>query len=91
MDFFGSTNANSASSVHVGQHQYKIVKQISEGGFGFVYEAQQNSTGTKVALKQLNIQSQEHLIMLKNEVKYWQILSGHANICQMVGASQTQK
>ena len=57
MDFFGSTNANSASSVHVGQHQYKIVKQISEGGFGFVYEAQQNSTGTKVALKQLNIQS----------------------------------
>lgn len=59
MDFFnnfGKQTVTTTSALSVGKFQsLHIDRQISEGGFGFVYAVSDTKTGNKYALKQINV------------------------------------
>ena len=45
--------------IQVGRYLLKIERKISEGGFGFVYEAYDVNTRQRVALKQMNVHDKD--------------------------------
>ena len=69
---------------------YKIINQIGEGGNGVVYEAIQQSTGQKVAIKTIKLQdgltgtqSDRKLQRFDREIKLCAKLN-HPNIVQVL-------
>ena len=57
--------------LQVGKHTLRIDRKISEGGFGFVFQATDINTHLKVALKQINIHDSESKQVIENEIRTW--------------------
>ncbi|BFF88896.1 cyclin-G-associated kinase [Drosophila madeirensis] len=73
--------------VEVGGHKLRTKCVIAEGGYAFVYVAQDVQTGTEYALKRLIGADQQACIAIANEIDVHKQLSGNGNIVAFVGSS----
>ncbi|XP_038660339.1 cyclin-G-associated kinase isoform X4 [Scyliorhinus canicula] len=83
-DFVGQT-------VELGDVKLRIKRVIAEGGFAFVYEAQDLGSGTDYALKRLLSNEEEKSKAIIQEVCFMKKLSGHPNIVQFSSAASIGK
>ncbi|XP_062905278.1 cyclin-G-associated kinase isoform X2 [Mobula hypostoma] len=83
-DFVGQT-------VELGDVRLRIKRVIAEGGFAFVYEAQDLGNGRDYALKRLLSNEEEKNKAIIQEVCFMKKLSGHPNIVQFSSAASIGK
>lgn len=85
----GSTSGNDfvGQYVELGQQQLKIKKVIAEGGYGFVFIAQDLSSGKEYALKRLMAPDEATSKQIVKEISFFRKLRGHPNIVQYVAAA----
>ncbi|XP_053153314.1 cyclin-G-associated kinase isoform X2 [Hemicordylus capensis] len=77
--------------VEMGEMKLRIKKVIAEGGFAFVYEAQDLGSGKDYALKRLLSNDEEKNKAIIQEVCFMKKLSGHPNIVQFCSAASIGK
>uniref|UniRef100_A0A8C6VKT8 Cyclin-G-associated kinase n=1 Tax=Naja naja TaxID=35670 RepID=A0A8C6VKT8_NAJNA len=77
--------------VELGDMKLRIKKVIAEGGFAFVYEAQDLGSGKDYALKRLLSNEEEKNKAIIQEVCFMKKLSGHPNIVQFCSAASIGK
>nr|XP_036673887.1 cyclin-G-associated kinase-like isoform X1 [Drosophila suzukii] len=75
--------------VEVAGHRLRIKCVIAEGGYAFVYVAQDVQTGTEYALKRLLGADQQSCTAIINEIGIHKQVSGHGNIVAFIGSSYT--
>ncbi|NWY01623.1 GAK kinase, partial [Nothoprocta ornata] len=83
-DFVGQT-------VEMGDMKLRVKRVIAEGGFAFVYEAQDLGSGKDYALKRLLSNEEEKNKAIIQEVYFMKKLSGHPNIVQFCSAASIGK
>ncbi|XP_075787421.1 cyclin-G-associated kinase isoform X4 [Pelodiscus sinensis] len=83
-DFVGQT-------VELGDMKLRVKRVIAEGGFAFVYEAQDLGSGKDYALKRLLSNEEEKNRAIIQEVCFMKKLSGHPNIVQFCSAASIGK
>ncbi|XP_043916868.1 cyclin-G-associated kinase isoform X1 [Protopterus annectens] len=83
-DFVGQT-------VEMGDMKLRIKRVIAEGGFAFVYEAQDLGSSKDYALKRLLSNEEEKNKAIIQEVCFMKKLSGHPNIVQFSSAASIGK
>ncbi|XP_041113460.1 cyclin-G-associated kinase-like isoform X2 [Polyodon spathula] len=83
-DFVGQT-------VELGDTKLRIKRVIAEGGFAFVYEAQDIGSSKEYALKRLLSNDEEKSKAIIQEVCFMKKLSGHPNIVQFCSAASIGK
>ena len=69
-----------------GQGPLQLVRQLGEGGFGFVYLARHTLSGDEFAVKRMLVQDRESAAMAKAEVELMQALQ-HPNIVRLLASS----
>ncbi|KAM4576190.1 cyclin-G-associated kinase [Odontesthes bonariensis] len=77
--------------VELGDMKLRIKRVIAEGGFAFVYEAQDMSSGKEYALKRLLSNEEEKNKEIIQEVCFMKKLSGHPNMVQFCSAASISK
>ncbi|KAL6114746.1 gak [Pungitius sinensis] len=77
--------------VELGDMKLRIKRVIAEGGFAFVYEAQDMSSGKDYALKRLLSNEEEKSKEIIQEVCFMKKLSGHPNMVQFCSAASISK
>ncbi|XP_013206374.1 cyclin-G-associated kinase isoform X2 [Microtus ochrogaster] len=83
-DFVGQT-------VELGELRLRVRRILAEGGFAFVYEAQDLGSGREYALKRLLSNEEEKNRAIIQEVCFLKKLSGHPNIVQFCSAASIGK
>ncbi|XP_063664600.1 cyclin-G-associated kinase isoform X27 [Pan troglodytes] len=83
-DFVGQT-------VELGELRLRVRRVLAEGGFAFVYEAQDVGSGREYALKRLLSNEEEKNRAIIQEVCFMKKLSGHPNIVQFCSAASIGK
>ncbi|KAM4706897.1 cyclin-G-associated kinase isoform 2-T2 [Discoglossus pictus] len=83
-DFVGQT-------VELGELKLRVRRVIAEGGFAFVYEAQDVGSGKEYALKRLLSNEEEKNKAIIQEICFMKKLSGHPNIVQFCSAASIGK
>ncbi|XP_062963648.1 cyclin-G-associated kinase isoform X2 [Cynocephalus volans] len=83
-DFVGQT-------VELGDLRLRVRRVLAEGGFAFVYEAQDLESGREYALKRLLSNEEEKNRAIIQEVCFMKKLSGHPNIVQFCSAASIGK
>ncbi|XP_072261115.1 cyclin-G-associated kinase isoform X2 [Pyxicephalus adspersus] len=83
-DFVGQT-------VEMGELKLRVKRVIAEGGYAFVYEAQDVSSGKEYALKRLLSNEEEKNKAIIQEICFMKKLSGHPNIVQFSSAASIGK
>ncbi|XP_049742474.1 cyclin-G-associated kinase isoform X1 [Elephas maximus indicus] len=83
-DFVGQT-------VELGELRLRVRRVLAEGGFAFVYEAQDLGSGKEYALKRLLSNEEEKSRAIIQEVCFMKKLSGHPNIVQFCSAASVGK
>uniref|UniRef100_A0A8C2WIK6 Cyclin-G-associated kinase n=1 Tax=Cyclopterus lumpus TaxID=8103 RepID=A0A8C2WIK6_CYCLU len=77
--------------VELGDMKLRIKRVIAEGGFAFVYEAQDMSSCRDYALKRLLSNEEEKNKEIIQEVCFMKKLSGHPNMVQFCSAASISK
>uniref|UniRef100_A0A3B1JA86 Cyclin-G-associated kinase n=1 Tax=Astyanax mexicanus TaxID=7994 RepID=A0A3B1JA86_ASTMX len=77
--------------VELGDTKLRIKRVIAEGGFAFVYEAQDLGSGKDFALKRLLSNEEEKNKAIIQEVCFMKKLSGHPNVVQFCSAASISK
>ncbi|XP_019852858.1 PREDICTED: cyclin-G-associated kinase [Amphimedon queenslandica] len=86
----GGGNAFVGQTVDIGDGmKLKVKKVIAEGGYGFVFVAQDTSTGIDYALKR-QIVASENIKAIKQEITFLTQLSGHPHIINFIGAASSK-
>ncbi|KAM9328931.1 cyclin-G-associated kinase [Gastrophryne carolinensis] len=83
-DFVGQT-------VELGELKLRVKRVIAEGGFAYVYEAQDVASGKEYALKRLLSNEEEKNKAIIQEICFMKKLSGHPNIVQFCSAASIGK
>ncbi|XP_036847322.2 cyclin-G-associated kinase isoform X5 [Manis javanica] len=83
-DFVGQT-------VELGELRLRVRRVLAEGGFAFVYEAQDLGSGREYALKRLLSNEEEKNRAIIQEICFMKKLSGHPNIVQFCSAASIGK
>ncbi|CAH2075099.1 unnamed protein product, partial [Iphiclides podalirius] len=98
MGYFSSGGANGGSDndfvgqfVEIGNMKLRVKKVIAEGGFAFVFIAQDVSTGTEYALKRLMAADEQANKNIIQEISILKKLSGHPNVIKYIAASFIDK
>lgn len=78
----GSSTCRLSGSITLGKMKVQVMRELSEGGFGIVYIAQDGSRS--YALKQLICQSKSQLDEARSEIENLTILRGHPNIIELI-------
>uniref|UniRef100_A0AAQ5X298 Cyclin G associated kinase n=1 Tax=Amphiprion ocellaris TaxID=80972 RepID=A0AAQ5X298_AMPOC len=101
LDFLAGPGSSGAASrdqndfvgqiVELGDMKLRIKRVIAEGGFAFVYEAQDMSSGKDYALKRLLSNEEEKNKEIIQEVCFMKKLSGHPNMVQFCSAASISK
>ncbi|PZC73481.1 hypothetical protein B5X24_HaOG209502 [Helicoverpa armigera] len=98
MGYFSSGGANGGSDndfvgqfVEIGNMKLRVKKVIAEGGFAFVFVAQDVSTGTEYALKRLMAADEQANKNIIQEISILKKLSGHPNVIKYIAASFIDK
>lgn len=77
--------------VELGNQKLRVKRLIAEGGFAFVFVAQDVNSGKDYALKRLLANDEEKSKAIMDEIKYLKKLSGHPNIVQFITAASIGK
>ncbi|XP_065107030.1 cyclin-G-associated kinase isoform X2 [Paramisgurnus dabryanus] len=77
--------------VELGELKLRIKRVIAEGGFAFVYEAQDLASSKDYALKRLLSNEEEKNKAIIQEVCFMKKLSGHPNVVQFCSAASISK
>ncbi|XP_030647468.1 cyclin-G-associated kinase isoform X2 [Chanos chanos] len=77
--------------VELGDMKLRIKRVIAEGGYAFVYEAQDIGSGKDYALKRLLSNEEEKNKAIIQEVCFMKKLSGHPNVVQFCSAASIGK
>lgn len=77
--------------VELGKMKLKVKRVIAEGGFAFVFIAEDQATGKEYALKRLLANDDEKSKDILREVTTLKKLSGHAHIVQFYSAASISK
>ncbi|KAK7502233.1 hypothetical protein BaRGS_00006597 [Batillaria attramentaria] len=77
--------------VELGNQKLRVRRLIAEGGFAYVFVAQDVSSGKDYALKRLLANDQEKSKAVMEEIKFLKKLSGHPNIIQFITAASIGK
>lgn len=98
MVYFSSSGANGGSDnefvgqfVEIGNMKLRVKKVIAEGGFAFVFVAQDVSSGTEYALKRLMAADEQANKNIIQEISILKKLSGHPNVIKYIAASFIDK
>ncbi|XP_076586918.1 cyclin-G-associated kinase [Chaetodon auriga] len=101
LDFLAGPGSSGAASrdqndfvgqvVELGDMKLRIRRVIAEGGFAFVYEAQDMGSGKDYALKRLLSNEEEKNKEIIQEVCFMKKLSGHPNMVQFCSAASISK
>uniref|UniRef100_A0A3B3ZRZ9 Cyclin-G-associated kinase n=1 Tax=Periophthalmus magnuspinnatus TaxID=409849 RepID=A0A3B3ZRZ9_9GOBI len=101
LDFLAGPGSSGAASrdqndfvgqiVELGDMKLRIKRVIAEGGFAFVYEAQDMASGKDYALKRLLSNEEEKNKEIIQEVCFMKKLSGHPNMVQFCSAASISK
>ncbi|XP_045493731.1 cyclin-G-associated kinase [Colias croceus] len=98
MGYFSSGSANGGSDndfvgqfVEIGNMKLRVKKVIAEGGFAFVFVAQDVASGTEYALKRLMAADEQANKNIIQEISLLKKLSGHPNIIKYIAASFIDK
>uniref|UniRef100_A0A667XTD6 Cyclin-G-associated kinase n=1 Tax=Myripristis murdjan TaxID=586833 RepID=A0A667XTD6_9TELE len=101
LDFLAGPGSSGAASrdqtdfvgqlVELGDMKLRIKRVIAEGGFAFVYEAQDIGSGKDYALKRLLSNEEEKNKDIIQEVCFMKKLSGHPNVVQFFSAASISK
>ncbi|KAL0892397.1 hypothetical protein ABMA27_015518 [Loxostege sticticalis] len=98
MGYFSSSGANGSNDndfvgqfVEIGNMKLRVKKVIAEGGFAFVFVAQDVSTGTEYALKRLMAADEQANKNIIQEISILKKLSGHPNVIKYIAASFIDK
>uniref|UniRef100_A0A7N8Y6N5 Cyclin-G-associated kinase n=1 Tax=Mastacembelus armatus TaxID=205130 RepID=A0A7N8Y6N5_9TELE len=101
LDFLAGPGTSGAASrdqndfvgqvVELGDMKLRIKRVIAEGGFAFVYEAQDVTSGKDYALKRLLSNEEEKNKEIIQEVCFMKKLSGHPNMVQFCSAASISK
>uniref|UniRef100_A0A671QS98 Cyclin-G-associated kinase n=1 Tax=Sinocyclocheilus anshuiensis TaxID=1608454 RepID=A0A671QS98_9TELE len=101
LDFLAGPGGSAAASrdqndfvgqvVELGDLKLRIKRVIAEGGFAFVYEAQDLGSSKDYALKRLLSNEEEKNKAIIQEVCFMKKLSGHPNIVQFCSAASISK
>uniref|UniRef100_A0AAY5F4W1 Cyclin-G-associated kinase n=1 Tax=Electrophorus electricus TaxID=8005 RepID=A0AAY5F4W1_ELEEL len=101
LDFLAGPGSSGAASrdqndfvgqvVELGDMKLRIKRVIAEGGFAFVYEAQDIGNSKDYALKRLLSNEEEKNKSIIQEVCFMKKLSGHPNIVQFCSAASISK
>lgn len=94
MDLFKSIGATLSSSlavltnelIPIGDKQVRIGVTLGEGGYAFVYRAEDINTGKAYALKRMVCQTEESKEIAKKEIKVMKKLQPNLHIIEFVGA-----
>ncbi|CAG7849600.1 Serine/threonine-protein kinase 16; AltName: Full=Myristoylated and palmitoylated serine/threonine-protein kinase; Short=MPSK; AltName: Full=Protein kinase PKL12; AltName: Full=TGF-beta-stimulated factor 1; Short=TSF-1; AltName: Full=Tyrosine-protein kinase STK16; AltName: Full=hPSK [Serendipita indica DSM 11827] len=78
-----------SATVKVNGRTYKIVKALGEGGFSFVYLAQDESTGREFALKKIRVHNSEGVKGAMREIEAYRRFR-HPNIIRIYDSSVVQ-
>ncbi|KAK3612698.1 hypothetical protein CHS0354_042224, partial [Potamilus streckersoni] len=77
--------------VELDNQKLRVRKVIAEGGFAFVFVAQDVTSGKEYALKRLLANDEEKNQLILQEIKFLKKLSGHPNIVQFIAAAAIGK
>ncbi|XP_067264450.1 cyclin-G-associated kinase isoform X5 [Chanodichthys erythropterus] len=77
--------------VELGELKLRIKRVIAEGGYAFVYEAQDLGSSKDYALKRLLSHEEEKSKAIIQEVCFMKKLSGHPNVVQFCSAASISK
>ncbi|XP_034026857.1 cyclin-G-associated kinase isoform X2 [Thalassophryne amazonica] len=101
LDFLSGPGSSGAASrdqndfvgqvVELGDLKLRIKRVIAEGGFAFVYEAQDMGSSKDYALKRLLSNEEEKNKEIIQEVCFMKKLSGHPNMVQFCSAASISK
>ncbi|XP_050668220.1 cyclin-G-associated kinase isoform X2 [Leptidea sinapis] len=98
MGYFSSSGANGGSDndfvgqfVEIGNMKLRVKKVIAEGGFAFVFVAQDIASGTEYALKRLMAADEQANKNIIQEISILKKLSGHPNVIKYIAASFIDK
>lgn len=78
-------------NVEMGDFKLRVKRVIAEGGFAFVFVAQDSKTGKEYALKRLLSSDADKTKSIINEITSLKRVSGHPNIVQFVAAASIGK
>ncbi|XP_045160118.2 cyclin-G-associated kinase-like [Mercenaria mercenaria] len=97
LGFIGGSSATRDENDFVGQYvelgnqKLRVKRKIAEGGFAFVFVAQDTATGKEYALKRLLANDEEKNKAVVQEIKFLKKLTGHPNIVQFTAAASVGK
>ncbi|KAK2189330.1 hypothetical protein NP493_109g06044 [Ridgeia piscesae] len=96
LGYLGSSGINQDNSfvgqyVELGDQKLRVKKVIAEGGFAFVFVAEDQKDGQQYALKRLLASDEETSKGIIQEICFLKKLSGHANIIQFIAAASIGK
>lgn len=77
------------SSGHIIKNRWRVLKKIGGGGFGEIYEAQEENSREKVALKLESTRQSKQV--LKMEVAVLRKLQDKEHFCKFLGCGRTEK
>ncbi|XP_076353387.1 cyclin-G-associated kinase-like isoform X2 [Tachypleus tridentatus] len=77
--------------VELGTQKLRVKRVIAEGGFGFVFVAQDPTTGKEYALKRLLAADEEVSKNILQEISILKKLSGHSNVIRFMAAAAIDK
>uniref|UniRef100_A0A0K8VGN7 Cyclin-G-associated kinase n=1 Tax=Bactrocera latifrons TaxID=174628 RepID=A0A0K8VGN7_BACLA len=86
-----TTNEFCGQIVEVAGYKLRVKRIIAEGGFAFVYVAQDVQSGKEYALKRLIGTDKQACNAIINEINTHKQLSGHPNIVAFIGATFIDK
>ncbi|XP_037090600.1 cyclin-G-associated kinase-like [Pollicipes pollicipes] len=85
------TNEFVGQVVELGNAKMRVKKQIGEGGFAFVYVAQEVTSGKYFALKRLLSSDADVDRIIRQEIGLLKKLSGHPNVIRYLTAAAIDK
>ena len=91
---FGGGWGGGAATVKLGGEEYRLGKQIGEGGYSVVLEATQLRTRARVAVKRAHVADEEAEEEVQREVYFWSRLCkgrGSEHVVRLLGSSEPDK
>lgn len=77
--------------VELGHQKLRVKRVLAEGGFGFVFAAQDLATNREYALKRMFAGDEEASRSILQEVSVLKKLSGHPNVIDFIAAASIEK
>lgn len=101
LGYFANSGSSSSSAredhefvgqvVELGQQKLRVKRVLAEGGFGFVFAAQDLSTNREYALKRMFAADEEASKSILQEVNVLKKLTGHPNVIDFIAAAAIEK